>query len=314
MLVQRRACGQVASGTVAADPGIRDDGSPVDRDIRPVDDDSAEAIFFADGNAFVPTPVARGPWGEFIGGQNVGGLLGRAIERDAGQVDMQFARLTIDLPRRVALEPVVVATTVQREGKRIRLVDAVLSQGGEAVARARAVFLRRSAHPENHVWSSPVTMPAIPVDDKRPPNGFPMQAFAYNASQPHRPNNDITVFEQPCQKFMWLRVTTPLVHGEQMTPFTRAAMAADATSTLTNFGPKGLHFINADYTLTLSRLPEGEFVGLAALTHYGHDGVATGVATVFDQRGPIGSSMAIGIANGGFGQLNTPAVADASRV
>ena len=50
-------------------------------------------------------------------------------------------------------------------------------------------------------------------------------------------------------------------------------------SSLTHYGAEGLQFINADYTLTLSRLPQGPYLGLAALTHYSHAGVATGVAT-----------------------------------
>jgi hypothetical protein len=65
-------------------------------------------------------------------------------------------------------------------------------------------------------------------------------------------------------------------------------------------GTAGLSFINADYTLTLSRLPEGPYIGLAALTHYSHAGVATGVATIVDQFGPIGSGVATALSNSGF--------------
>ena len=85
-----------------------------------------------------------------------------------------------------------------------------------------------------------------------------------------------------------------------MTPFTRAAMAGNVASSLTHFGSGGLHFINADYTLTLSRLPDGPYIGLAALTHYSHAGVATGVATMFAPVGPIGSAVATGLVNPGF--------------
>ena len=77
-------------------------------------------------------------------------------------------------------------------------------------------------------------------------------------------------------------------------------MAGDVTSSLTHSGASGLHFINADYTLTLSRLPEGEYIGLAALTHYSHAGVATGTATMFDRLGPIGSGVATAWSNPGF--------------
>jgi hypothetical protein len=36
------------------------------------------------------------------------------------------------------------------------------------------------------------------------------------------------------------------------------------------------------------------------MTHYGHAGVATGTATLFDEKGPIGSGMATALANPGF--------------
>lgn len=77
-------------------------------------------------------------------------------------------------------------------------------------------------------------------------------------------------------------------------------MAGDVTNPLTHWGTAGMRFINVDYTLTLSRLPEGPDIGLAALTHYSHDGIATGVTTLFDQRGPIGSGMATALADSRF--------------
>jgi hypothetical protein len=61
-----------------------------------------------------------------------------------------------------------------------------------------------------------------------------------------------------------------------------------------------LNWINADYTLTLSRLPAGRYLGLAALTHYSAAGVATGTATIVDERGPIGTATATALVNPGF--------------
>jgi hypothetical protein len=58
-----------------------------------------------------------------------------------------------------------------------------------------------------------------------------------------------------------------------------------------------LRYINADYTLTLARLPIGEFIGLAAMSHNSHDGVASGAATVFDAQGPIGNAVTVGLVN-----------------
>ena len=104
-----------------------------------------QAFFTADGDDLVPSPLARGPWGSTISGTYVGGLLGRAIERSGGDAELQPARLTVDLLRPVALaEPVRVDTTVEREGRRIRLVDAAMTterhrrrQGERAVPAPR---------------------------------------------------------------------------------------------------------------------------------------------------------------------------------
>jgi len=74
----------------------------------------------------------------------------------------------------------------------------------------------------------------------------------------------------------------------------------DVTASMTNFTPCGLGFINADYTLTLCRLPEGPYIGLAALTHYSANGIAVGSASLFDARGPIGTGVTTSASNTNF--------------
>lgn len=77
-------------------------------------------------------------------------------------------------------------------------------------------------------------------------------------------------------------------------------MAGDITASIANWGSKALQFINADYTLTLTRLPEGDHIGLASLTHHSHDGVASGSAVLVDTAGPIGTGLSVAIAHSGF--------------
>jgi hypothetical protein len=259
------------------------------------------AFFVADGDVFVPTSIARGPWGQTISGNFVGGMLGHVIERAAGDPDFQPARLTVDLLRPAALAPLRVDTTITRDGRRLRLVDAVMTQAETVVARSSALFLRRGAQPTDEVWTSPVTMPALPPTPDPVPDGLTVLVWTYgkNGDTPG-PDFGLSGWQHAGPKYIWVRDIRPLVDGEPLTPFTRAAMAGDMTSSLTHYGTGGLRFINADYTLTLSRLPEGPYIGLAALTHYSHAGVATGVATMVDQFGPIGSGVATALANPGF--------------
>ena len=262
----------------------------------------AQAFFTADGDVLVPSPLARGPWGSTISGTYIGGLLGRAIEHAGGDPDLQPARLTVDLLRPVALaDPVRVDTSVEREGKRIRLVDATMRQNDTVVGRASALFLRRGEQPPDPAWTLPIEMPPPPTAPADVSGDFTMELWAYSAdSELTAPSQDLSEWRHDGPKYAWVRGVMPLVDGETVSAFVRAAMAGDVTSSLTHSSASGLNYINADYTLTLSRLPDGEYIGLAALTHYSHAGVAIGTATLFDHLGPIGSGVATGLANPGF--------------
>src|SRR3954470_13776198 len=142
-----------------------------------------QAFFTADGNVLVPNPIARGPWGSTISGTYIGGLLGRAVEHAGGDPGLQPARLTVDLLRPVALaDPVRVDTRIEREGRRIRLVDAVMRQGDSVVARAGALYLRRAAQPPDPAWTLPIDMPPPPVEPADVTGDFTMELWAYSAN------------------------------------------------------------------------------------------------------------------------------------
>ncbi|CAJ1578424.1 thioesterase family protein [[Mycobacterium] wendilense] len=260
------------------------------------DIDAVDAVFTRDGDSYLPSDMARGPWGETMAGQIVGGLLGFALDTH-GDPQLQPARFTVDLMRPVFLKPVQIQTTVQREGRRLKLVDATLLQDGEVVARASALYLRRGDHPEGQVWTSPVSMPAPPQNLDGMPDGMPFHLWSYNTrTDVGSPGLVPDLWQTDTQKFAWVRLARPIVAGHPVTPFSRAAFVGDVTSSLTHWSTGGLRYINADYTVTLSRMPVGDLIGLAAQSHYGADGVATGSATLFDTEGPIGTSVAVALA------------------
>lgn len=247
------------------------------------------------GDDLAPNPIAHGGWGPTLGGQVVGGLLARAVERHAGEADLQPARLTVEILRRVAGAPLRVDASVVRSGSRMRAIDAEMTQDGELVARASALYLRRGPQPDGDFFTTEVCLPPVPEEPARLDDSVPMFIRAYG-------NDEGAGFpwQHAGPRYAWLREIRDLVEGEELTPFVRAAMAVDVTASLTNFSTKGLAFINADYTLALSRLPVGPYIGLAALTHYSDAGVATGIASLFDTLGPIGSGVSTAIANFNF--------------
>lgn len=259
------------------------------------------ALFTTDGDDFVPSALAKGPWGATIGGNVLGGLAGHVVELVVDDRDMQPARLTVDLLRPAALAPLRGCTRIVRQGKRLVLVEAELLQQDTVVARATALFLRRGDQPPGTVWSPGLEMPPLPPEAGAPVAGASMCAWAYGKNPEVAGRNlDLTQWRHDGPKFVWVRDLLPLIEGVPNTPFVRSSMAGDVASSLTHYGTAGLQYINADYTLTLSRLPEGSDLGLAALTFTGHDGIGTGTAALFDARGQIGTATATTVTNPGF--------------
>lgn len=135
------------------------------------------AYFDRRGESFHPRSIARGGWGPSLSGHVVGGLLGWTVERFVNDPDFLPARLTVDLPRPCAIEPIEVQTREIRSGKRLRLVEAVIHQEGKVVAQASGLFLRRGEQPPGDIWSPNVEMPPIPTDVK--PNANPLFVSTY---------------------------------------------------------------------------------------------------------------------------------------
>lgn len=259
--------------------------------------DLAEPFFAVEGDSFIPADFARGPWGDIVGGHTVGGLLARTAELAVGHPEFQPARLTVDLLRPTLMRPIRVQTSVQREGRRIRLVDVALLQGDIVVARASGLFLRRDEAPDSTVWSPSLTMPPVPTEpDVLPDMPMFIQTFTVD-DETGALGVGGDAWEASKQRFAWMRQLRPLVEGETMSPFTLAAMGSEVTSALSHWGTDGLRYINADYTTTLTRLPDGPYIGLAVMSHYSDSGVASGVTTIFDQHGPIGNGVAVALVN-----------------
>ncbi|MDP9865880.1 MULTISPECIES: thioesterase family protein [Streptosporangium] len=249
------------------------------------------AFFVLKNDVLVPAPHARSPWSpDMLHGRLLGGLAARAIEAEHGDPDLHFARLTVDLFRNSPLLPLSVDTVRVREGRRIRVADATVRSEQGVVARASAVLLRGSGQPAGETWSTPAWDAPSPAELGPPPPdavALPFDLWRLTDWTEAGPNR------------VWLRETHPLVEGEAVSPFVRAALVADFASPLSNSGTAGLHFINADYTLTLSRPPVGEELGMESSGHLSGGGIATGHCTLHDASGPVGYCLVTAVVNPG---------------
>lgn len=249
------------------------------------------SFFTADAHLLVPTDAARSLWStDQMHGVAVSGAMARAIERAVPRDDLRPARYTLDMFRPATMSPFAIETTIVREGKRICLVDAVLVQDGEPKVRASTIFLKPSEDPDGEIWQ--------PEDNPSAPAGVPVLTGPtvpwFASAKPW--SQDFVEHQNAGRKQTWQH-GVPIVAGEEPTPFQAVASIADGTTLACNWGSKGVQYINTDITLSLARLPRTAELGLRGERWSGADGIAVGVATVFDRDGVIGQSMVTSLAN-----------------
>lgn len=252
---------------------------------------STDAAYFVrdDADRFLPTAWANSHWGaDHLGGPAVVALAARVLEDRYGDPDLLPARLTVDLLRAARTAPTSVAARLVRDGRRIRTGECDLLQDGRLIARATLVQYRTSEAPPGRLWRTApeLTVPAG-LDDRDWSRLGSDEAGWAPAPGDH----------QNVSRKQFLHRGFPLVAGEDNSPFVRAAMVAEATSLVTNLGTHGIGYINGDLSVGLSRLPQGEWIGVRAESHWSHDGIAVGSATLFDDLGPFGTGMVTALAN-----------------
>ncbi len=254
-----------------------------------------DAIFLPDGDRFVPTLLARGPWSpDAQHGGPPAALLARAVERFPGGEAMHVARLTVELLRPVPLVPLVTHTALLRPGKKVQLVAVTLTADGVEVARATGLRIRTKTlvFPADH--------PAAPASPPGPESGAATSppwdgtiwrpAFHSDGVE-HR--FVAGSFAAPGPATDWIRLRVPLVAGEETPPLARVAAAADFGNGISWVLSRnaGYLFINPDLTLHLHRPLDGEWVCLEATTHAEAHGTGTAESRLWDRGGPIGRAV-----------------------
>ncbi len=255
------------------------------------------ALFRADGELLVPQDIARSLWREDqMHGVATSGALARELENAviaAGRDDLRPARYTVDLFKAPGMGPCTMASTVVREGSRLMLLEATLSQEDQVVARASGLFLKATENPTGDVWG-PADAPTPPPLEVAPVSDEPRVPIFFSDGVGWSQN--FAEHQNGGRKQTW-QTALAIVVGEKPTPFQGLAGAADSTSMVMNWGSAGVQYINTDITLAISRVPVSQEIGLSALSWYSHDGISTGTATVFDREGPIGTSTVTSISN-----------------
>jgi hypothetical protein len=202
---------------------------------------------------------------------------------------MQVARITVDLLRPVPIAPLQIRTEVIREGRKIQLCAVTLLRDDVMVVRATVLKIRRAelelpptAVEEQVTLPGPDAGEAADIPNENP-NAF-IRGLSLRVVQGQ--------FRQPGPAAIWFRVNRPLFEGQAPTPLQRVAMIADfcnGDSTVLSF--RDWTFINGDLTISLARLPVGDWILLDAQSWLGDHGAGIAFAKLGDSRGYFGRAI-----------------------
>ena len=248
-----------------------------------------DALFTPHKRGYVPSEHARGPWDRAaMHGGPPAALMAGGMEALPTEAPMAVVRVTVEIFRPVPLRPVEVSARIEREGRRVQLLTATLTDGNTELCRATAWRMR-----------------VADLDlGEQPPLAVPFAGP--DASAAHIPDSEDPAFHRTGVEMryahgsfieqgpatVWMRLAIPLVAGQTTTPLQRAVAAADFGNGVASALPWGQFlFINTDLTVYLHRQPEGEWICLDASTDVDPHGVGVAHSRLYDERGPIGRSL-----------------------
>jgi hypothetical protein len=253
------------------------------------------ALFEVSGASVTPTELSRGPWDpRHCHGGPVSALLARAVEH-LSEPGGNIARLTIELTRPVPVwRTLTLSTEVERSGRKVALLAAVLRDGDTEVARVRSLWLRDddvAVPTESTLGDGDPGMGEAGVGRLERSTWALTDGSAFHSHAcEHRFVRGGWLEQGPAE--VWIRLTVPVVDGEEPTGVQRVAAAADFGNGVAGALPiEQFTFINPDLTVHLLRPPMGNWIGLRSVSHYGHRGAGLAESALFDAHGRVGRSV-----------------------
>ena len=250
---------------------------------------SLPPFFSLDGERFVPSASARGPWSpRHQHGGPPAALLARAFQRQIAP-GTQIARLTFDFLRPVPLAPLSVVTRVVRAGAKVqRLAGAVLADDDTMLVEATCLVMRTSP--------GPITVATESFAGPEPPEaGRPVELPFMSGEEGYHRAVEWRIVKGTWGRSpaaVWLRPRVPLVAGEAASPLESLVTVADSASGVAvAVDPARTTFVNGDLTIALHRAPAGEWICLDAATTAEPHGVGLARARLWDTSGLVGRSL-----------------------
>jgi hypothetical protein len=273
----------------------------------------SDSVFLAEGERFMPTEHARGPWDpQALHGGAPAALMTVAFERAEPGSELPIARLGFELLRPIPFAPLSMSVRIVRPGRRVQELAAELRQGEELIARASALRVQRipdglpGVSPAPRDERSPTVQgptsedPADVFPEGRMPGPDSGETVRFALNDADRTSfaasaMEMRYLDSPSQlgpARVWMRLRHPLVPDEPLTPLARLAATADFGNGVSAALPfERFLFINADLTIHLQRHPLGDWIGLDARTLLRGGGMGLAESVLHDVHGPVGRAF-----------------------
>jgi hypothetical protein len=250
------------------------------------------SLYVPTEDGWLATALTIGPWD--AGLQHAGppaALLLREAERAGGIAGGQAVRLSYDIFAPVPVGPVRVSASVVRPGRRIELVETVLTADDERPLMRLSAWRMRVREDDGTDGGTPQPVPTAvgPEESRVEDAAFFTEDVAYHRALEWR--FAAGSFNSPGPATAWTRPCCELVAGDPMTPLEHLLVMTDAASGISAaLDWSTTSFANVDLSLALHRAPQGDWLGMDAHTVLGGTGAAQCYAVLFDERGAIGRS------------------------
>ena len=247
--------------------------------------------------SYISTPLANAGW--YDEGQHGGAFAALVVGHIEAEVptltEMQVNRVTIEIFRVIPLVELRIDTEVVREGKRIQTVVArVFDIEGTLMSLATVQRLRVAdlmvpddARPQEIDFDLPAEVAQMNIEGWGV--GDPGKTMFHRHAIEVR--EAVGSFATKGPGSVWIRLTTPMIAGREVTPLQRAVATADFSNGVSRGLDMGSWvFMNPDLTVHLSRYPRGDWIGLSARSSYGDIGRGVATGTLWDESGWLGRS------------------------
>ena len=238
---------------------------------------------------FRASELTGGPWSpEHQHAGPPSALICRAVERAAAPHGLShIGRLTVNLLRPVPIGDCRIELRADQIGRNAGHFSGRLTTGGKEIALFTALAQREQdlATPQGTPGHPPPQAILPPAQSQPVAMAFGRQV-GYSRLVENRLAGGV-FFKGPSA--VWFRLAYPLVAGEDPSPYSRVAVAADSGNGISAALDFSRYvFVNCDLTINLFRRPRGEWICLDARSWIGGNGCGLAESALYDEHGLIG--------------------------